>query len=93
MNGQTVMVEIYLWSMIIGSSLLIKIVLAVLAVMSVTSWSLIFLKAVQFDRARRKAVLDLSTFQKSVNLCTAIHLLGQTPDPPTYQLALEGVHE
>jgi biopolymer transport protein TolQ len=78
------MVEIDLWSMIIGSSLLIKIVLAILAVMSVTSWSLIFFKAVQ---------LDLSTFQKSKNLRTAIHLLGRTPDSPTYQLTLEGVHE
>ena len=35
------MVEIDLWSMISGSSLLIKIVLVILGVMSVTSWSVI----------------------------------------------------
>ena len=87
------MVEIDLWSMISRSSLLIKIVLAILAVMSVTSWTLIFFKLVQLDRARKRAVLDLSTFQTARNLRTAIRLLGQSPGSPSYQLALEGVNE
>ena len=87
------MVEIDLWSMISRSSLLIKIVLAILAVMSVTSWTLIFFKLVQLDRARKRAVLDLSTFQTARNLRTAIRFLGQSPGSPSYQLALEGVNE
>jgi biopolymer transport protein TolQ len=87
------MVEIDLWSMVRRSSILIKFILAILAVMSVTSWTLIFFKLVQLDRARKKAVSDLSTFQTARNLRTAIRLLGQTPDSPSNQLVLEGVHE
>ena len=52
------MVEIDFWFMISHSSLIIKIVLAVLAVMSVASWTLIFFKLVQLDRARKKAVFS-----------------------------------
>jgi biopolymer transport protein TolQ len=87
------MVEINLWSMIRGSSLLIKIILGILAVMSVTSWTLIFFKLVQLNRVRKKAILDLSTFQRVRNLPTAIRLLGQNPDSFSYQLVLEGVNE
>ena len=87
------MVEIDLWFMISHSSLVIKIVLGVLAVMSIASWTLIFFKLVQLDRARKKAVLDLSMFQTARNLRTAIRLLGQTPDSPSYQLTSEGVNE
>lgn len=87
------MIEIDLWSMVSRSSLLIKIILGILAVMSVTSWSLIFFKLVQLDRARKKVVSDLSTFQTARTLRSAIRLLGQTPDSPSYQLTLEGVNE
>ncbi|MGD8255596.1 MAG: MotA/TolQ/ExbB proton channel family protein [Syntrophobacterales bacterium] len=87
------MVEIDLWSMISRSSIVIKIILAILAAMSVTSWTLIFFKLVQLDRSRKKAVSNLSTFQKARNLRTSIRLLSQTPDSPSYQLVLEGVHE
>jgi biopolymer transport protein TolQ len=87
------MVEIDLWSMVSRSSILIKFILAILVVMSLTSWTLIFFKLFQLDRARKKAVSDLSTFQTARNLRTAIRLLGQTPDSPSYQLVLEGVHE
>ena len=61
--------------------------------MSLTSWTLIFFKLFQLDRARKKAVLDLSTFQTARSLRTAIRLLGQRPDSPSYQLVSEGVHE
>ena len=87
------MVEIDLWSMISGSSLLIKIVLVILGVMSVTSWTVIFFKLVQLDRVRKGTVSDLSAFQRARNLRTAIRFLGQNPGSPSYRLALEGVNE
>ena len=87
------MVEIDLWSMISRSSLLIQFILAILAVMSVTSWALIFFKLIQLNRARKKTFLDLSTFQRARNLPTAIRLLGHSPASPSYQLALKGINE
>ncbi|MCG6916039.1 MAG: MotA/TolQ/ExbB proton channel family protein [Deltaproteobacteria bacterium] len=87
------MVEIDLWSMISRSSLLIQFILVILAAMSVTSWTLIFFKLVQLSRARKKTVLDLSTFRRARNLLTAIRLLGHSPASPSYQLALKGMKE
>jgi biopolymer transport protein TolQ len=87
------MAEIDLWTMISRSSLLIKIVLCILAVMSVTSWTLIFFKLFQLNKARKKVDSDLSTFQRARNLPSAIRLLGHSPDSPSYQLALKGVNE
>jgi biopolymer transport protein TolQ len=87
------MIDFELWSMIIRSSAIIKIILSILLLMSVTSWTIIFTKLIQLDAVRKKISVDLATFEAASDLRSAIRRLGREPECPCSQIALEGMDE
>lgn len=87
------MVEIDLVYMISHSSLVIKIVLTILAVMSVTSWTLIFFKLYQLNKAAKKVTAGLSRLKGGRDLRGAVQLMGKDAESPCRRLAVEGLKE
>lgn len=87
------MVEIDLVFMISHSSFVIKIVLAILAVMSVASWSLIFFKWIQLNKAAKKVTAGLSSLKTGRDLRRVVQLMGKDVQSPCLQVAVEGLKE
>ncbi|MDY7000535.1 MAG: MotA/TolQ/ExbB proton channel family protein [Thermodesulfobacteriota bacterium] len=75
------------------STFVIKVVLVILLLMSVASWSVIFFKLLQLSRVRKKVGADLDVFQRAYDLKAAVKLLGRDSDSPARRMAVEGVHE
>jgi len=75
------------------STLVIKIVLVILLLMSLASWSVIFFKLLQLSRAGKKVVADLDAFQRAHDLDAAVQLVDRDFDSPTQRMAVEGINE
>lgn len=87
------MVEIDLVFMISHSSLVIKIVLTILAVMSIISWTLIFFKLFQLNKAAKKVAADLSRLKGGRDLRAVVHLMAKNGESPCYRVAVKGLKE
>ena len=79
--------------MISHSGWMIRLVLLILIVMSILSWSLIFFKSSQLNRARKRIYKDLTTFKVQSSLQVAVKHLDRTPDSPSFMVATEGIKE
>jgi biopolymer transport protein TolQ len=65
-----------------NASLEVQVVLAVLVILSVLSWSIMVMKARQFQRARAQSKSFFNEFERVSRLEQAITLARRTPDAP-----------
>ncbi|MDL2267893.1 protein TolQ [Desulfovibrio sp. OttesenSCG-928-G15] len=79
--------------MILDATLVAQLVLLLLIVMSVTSWTLIIFKWFALGRARKKAEAGIVEFTQARDLREAVQLLGTDPASPLYHVAQQGVAE
>jgi len=75
------------------ATLVVKIVMSMLALMSFVSWIIIFGKVLTLSRARRKILHNVQEFQDAEGLRSAIKLMGRDTHSPAYLVAVEGVNE
>lgn len=75
------------------ATLVAKLVLAVLCVMSIASWSLIIYKFFSLSSARKKATQGILRFTDARDLREAVGLLSSDPDSPVCHVANQGVAE
>lgn len=80
-------------SMITHASLVAKVVLALLILMSVASWALMIQKFFSLNAANSKAIKGIDNFDKANNLREAVQSLGADPSSPLYYIAHQGVLE
>lgn len=85
--------ELDLFYMMTQSTLVIKLVLAILIAMSLASWSLIFYKFFQFSRAKKGILKDLARLKAAGDLQSGFKHISDSPDSPAYFVALEGIAE
>ena len=79
---------------VIGSATLVaKLVLGILCIMSVTSWTLIIYKFFALSAAKRKAQEGILRFTDARDLREAVNLLANDPSSPVYHVAQQGVAE
>ena len=80
-------------SMLASATLTVKFVLAILVAMSLTSWSIIFLKLFTLSSARKDAARDSKLFQEAENLKTAMRSVSQNKNSPCYAVGLQAFEE
>ena len=85
--------EFSFFSMISQASLVAKIVLCILVLMSVGSWGMMIQKTLALNAAYRKALQGTDLFEKAPSLCEAVLSLGSDRASPLYFVAHQGVME
>ncbi|MDR1855667.1 MAG: protein TolQ [Desulfovibrio sp.] len=85
--------EFSLFSMIAQAGLVAKVVLGLLAMMSVGSWALMIQKSILLGAANSKARDGTERFSKASSLREAVQTLGADPSSPLYFIAHQGVLE
>jgi biopolymer transport protein TolQ len=81
------------WSMISGATIVVKLVLVLLVLMSLISWTIIFFKFIVLNAAKRRAERELRSFVNADNLAMAIQLLKQNPKSNLYEVGAQGLAE
>ncbi len=81
------------FSIILNATLLAQLVLLLLLVMSLASWTLIISKFFSLNAAHRKAEQGLSRFTDARDLREAVQSLGGDHTSPLYHVAQQGVAE
>lgn len=79
--------------MITQATLVAKLVLALLLVMSLCSWTLIIHKWITLSSAKRKALAGIERFTNARDLREAVQSLGGDSRSPLYHVAQQGVAE
>ena len=82
-----------LLSMLMGATPVVKIVLAILALMSIISWTLIFYKLYLFFRVKRAIQEETRIFEESRDLGTALRTLKKRPGSRLYRIGAKAVAE
>ena len=85
--------EMDFFNMIFQATLVAKLVLLLLLLLSVSSWALILYKYFSLAGARRKALAGLERFTGARDLREAIQSLGGDSRSPLYHVAQQGVEE
>lgn len=85
--------EFSIFQMVAQASLVAKIVLGLLILMSVMSWGLMIQKAFALSSASRKAREGMERFDRAATLREAVQSLGADPASPLYFIAHQGVQE
>ena len=85
--------EFSFFSMISQASLVAKIVLCILVLMSVGSWGMMIQKTLALNAAYRKALQGTDLFEKAPSLREAVLSLGSGRASPLYFVAHQGVME
>lgn len=85
--------EFSFFSMISQASLVAKIVLCILVLMSVGSWGMMIQKTLALNAAYRKALQGTDLFEKAPGLREAVLSLGSDRASPLYFVAHQGVME
>lgn len=75
------------------ATFVVKVVLAVLIIMSLSSWALMLYKFVALRAAYRKSSNGLDRFIKAKDLREAVQTLSGDPYSPLYHVAQQGVAE
>ena len=78
---------------IFQATLVAQLLLALLLVMSVSSWAIIIHKWISLSRARKQAEEGLARFTKARDLREAVQSLGGDFSSPLYDVAQQGVAE
>jgi len=71
----------------------VKVVLSILACMSLASWSIIFLKIFTLSAARKEAARDAKLFQEADNLKTAMRTVSQNKSSPCHPVGMQAFAE
>ena len=79
------------WDLVLTSSVETKIVLAIIAAFSLTSWFIIGLKWWQFRRQRRQADRFFSELERTTRLTDAYHAVMKLPPSPYNRLFRESL--
>jgi biopolymer transport protein TolQ len=87
------MAEIDLVFMISQSSLVIKILVTILAVMSVISWALIFFKWFQLNKTAKRVAACLLRLNEGQDLRGVVLPIGKDAESPCRRVAVEGLQE
>jgi biopolymer transport protein TolQ len=82
-----------IWGMLSHATLTVKLVLGLLVTMSLTSWSIIFMKIFTLSNARKDAAGDCKRFQEAENLKIAMRALGNNKHSPAYNVGLQAFEE
>jgi biopolymer transport protein TolQ len=85
--------EMDFFNMIFQATLVAKLVLLLLLLLSVSSWALILYKYFSLAGARRKALAGLERFTSARDLREAVQSLGGDSRSPIYHVAQQGVAE
>ncbi len=85
--------ELSFFSMISHASLVAKIVLVLLVLMSIASWALMIQKFFSLNAASSRATKGIDRFDKAPSLRDAVQSLGADPSSPLYYIAHQGVVE
>ncbi len=85
--------EMGFWELMGQATPVVKGVLVLLALMSLTSWAIIFTKALTLVGARKRVYKDSEAFMEAPDLHGAISILGMDQNSPAYRVAVEGVTE
>lgn len=85
--------EYSFWSLIAGATLTVKLIMALLTLMSLSSWAIIFGKWISLGSAARKARTGHERFERARDLREAVQSLGSDPSSPLYAVAQHGVLE
>lgn len=85
--------EFSFFSMIAQASIIAKLVLCLLVLMSVGSWALMIQKWFTLTSAARKSQEGQSRFERARDLREAVQSLGADPASPLYYVAHQGVLE
>ncbi|MDR1359458.1 MAG: protein TolQ [Deltaproteobacteria bacterium] len=80
-------------NMIFQATLVAKLVLLLLLILSLSSWTLILYKYFSLRGARKKALAGLDRFTRARDLREAIQSLGGDSASPVYHVAQQGVDE
>jgi biopolymer transport protein TolQ len=79
--------------MLMGATVVVKIVLAILAVMSIISWTLIFYKLFLYFRVKRSLQLEIRIFEDARDLGTALRTLKKRSSSRLYFIGAKAVSE
>lgn len=85
--------ELSFFSMIAHASIVAKVVLGLLVLMSIASWALMIQKFFSLNSASSRAIRGIERFDKAANLREAVQSLGVDPSSPLYYIAHQGVLE
>ena len=80
-------------SVFLHASLVAQIIMIILIVLSILSWTVIISKFVILNAAERKASSGLNRFVEDHDLRQAVQSLGGDPSSPLYSVAQHGVRE
>lgn len=80
-------------SLVKEATVVVQLVMALLVVMSLASWSIMFSKLMTLGKAKNKVVREIGRFQDAGDLQGAIQAMGGDTASPTYQVAVIGVNE
>ncbi len=82
-----------LWSMLIQSSLLIQLIMLVLLVMSVSSWTIIIFKFISYGRFRALIQDQMENFERASDLAEAMKASRLSAKSPLYEIGLAALKE
>lgn len=85
--------EYSLLSLIGGATLTVQLIMALLVLMSISSWAIIFGKSLSLRAADKKARAGHERFERARDLREAVQSLGGDPSSPLYAVAQHGVLE
>jgi biopolymer transport protein TolQ len=80
-------------SMLMGATLVVKIVLSILALMSIISWTLIFYKLFLYVRVKRSIEQESRIFDEARDLGTALRTLKKRSGSRLYVIGAKAVSE
>lgn len=80
-------------SLIAGATLTVQLIMALLVLMSISSWAIIFGKWLSLGAADKKARAGHERFERARDLREAVQSLGGDPSSPLYAVAQHGVQE
>jgi biopolymer transport protein TolQ len=87
------MAEKGIFDMLLEATLVAQLVLLLLAVMSISSWTMIIYKGILLGSAKKKANTGLERFTNARDLREAVQSLGGDTSSPLYHVAQQGVAE
>lgn len=85
--------ELTFWTLLTGSSWVIRIDLALLLLMSLISWQVVFLKWFQFGQALRRAEKDLELLRGEPSLSLVMEIFSRETASPAQAITREGMEE
>ncbi len=80
-------------ALILEATLVVKIILGILTLMSLISWSIIFYKLLLFSKIKGEIKRDHATFNSAEDMISAIKILKTRDDSFLYSISIEALGE